>query len=51
MINNGGCSHHCVVGSDNNKPKCLCPDNWFLGKDGKTCGPTKDVECMLAYLI
>ncbi|XP_067123645.1 low-density lipoprotein receptor-related protein 1 isoform X3 [Centruroides vittatus] len=35
-INNGGCSHLCVL-SFNNTHRCHCPHVTQLAKDGKTC--------------
>ncbi|KAK2557468.1 Low-density lipoprotein receptor-related protein 6, partial [Acropora cervicornis] len=34
-INNGGCSHFCVVTSSS--PLCVCPTGFALKQDGRTC--------------
>ena len=36
-VNNGGCSHLCLMSSGVNKFTCVCPDGFFISSDGKTC--------------
>lgn len=51
-INNGGCSHLCLV-SPNGTYKCACPNGAReLGPDGRNCnGNSKSpfVECMYSF--
>ncbi|XP_064475155.1 prolow-density lipoprotein receptor-related protein 1-like [Ornithodoros turicata] len=41
-IENGGCSHLCLL-SVNNTHKCNCPHLMLLGPDGKTCISNEEV--------
>ncbi|CAF0958417.1 unnamed protein product, partial [Brachionus calyciflorus] len=37
-MNNGGCSHLCLIGGDLDKNyTCVCPYSFLLSDDGKTC--------------
>ena len=40
--NNGGCSHLCLIGvnplgNQGTVATCQCPDDFVMGKDGRTC--------------
>ncbi|XP_072034880.1 low-density lipoprotein receptor-related protein 2-like isoform X2 [Amphiura filiformis] len=35
--NNGGCSHLCLLSTNNNGYTCKCPNNFMMNRDGKTC--------------
>ncbi|XP_072180900.1 low-density lipoprotein receptor-related protein 2-like [Diadema setosum] len=34
---NGGCSHLCVIAAGGGASACLCPDNYEMQADGRTC--------------
>lgn len=36
-LNNGGCSHLCLLSAGLNNYTCICPDGFLLSTDGKTC--------------
>ena len=38
-INNGGCSHFCVLTSSSSL--CVCPTGYALKQDGRTCENSK----------
>ncbi|RCN53216.1 Low-density lipoprotein receptor domain class A [Ancylostoma caninum] len=38
-VNNGGCSHLCLIGGGGNGYSCACPDQFVLLGDNKTCEP------------
>ncbi|KAM7374557.1 hypothetical protein PAMP_007205 [Pampus punctatissimus] len=42
-VNNGGCSHFCVMQVD--VPVCRCAAGYTLGQDKKTCEPTEQFSC------
>ncbi|KAM7398241.1 hypothetical protein PAMA_006237 [Pampus argenteus] len=42
-VNNGGCSHFCVMKVD--VPVCRCAAGYTLGQDKKTCEPTGQFSC------
>uniref|UniRef100_T1IUN7 EGF-like domain-containing protein n=1 Tax=Strigamia maritima TaxID=126957 RepID=T1IUN7_STRMM len=35
--NNGGCSHLCLIAEGGKTFTCLCPEQFFLAKNNKTC--------------
>ena len=37
MVNNGGCSHLCLISVGGSSSKCACPDSYLLETDNKTC--------------
>ncbi|KAM9348875.1 coagulation factor IX-like [Symphorus nematophorus] len=42
-VNNGGCSHFCVMQAE--LPVCQCAAGYRLGPDKKTCEPTEQFSC------
>nr|XP_046266731.1 coagulation factor IXb [Scatophagus argus] len=42
-VNNGGCSHFCVMQAD--LPVCRCAAGYHLGPDKRTCEPTEHFSC------
>ncbi|TDH05204.1 hypothetical protein EPR50_G00139320 [Perca flavescens] len=43
LVNNGGCSHFCVMKA--NIPVCQCAAGYQLGPDKKSCEPTEQFSC------
>ncbi|XP_040907271.1 coagulation factor IXb [Toxotes jaculatrix] len=42
-VNNGGCSHFCVVQAE--RPVCQCAPGYKLGSDKRSCEPTGPFSC------
>lgn len=43
LVNNGGCSHFCVMKAD--QAMCRCAGGYRLGSDKKSCEPTEPFSC------
>uniref|UniRef100_A0A7N6BYU7 EGF-like domain-containing protein n=1 Tax=Anabas testudineus TaxID=64144 RepID=A0A7N6BYU7_ANATE len=50
-VNNGGCSHLCLLAPAPKGSSCACPTGINLQTDGKTCTPGTDNLCLFLCLL
>ncbi|KAG9494326.1 hypothetical protein GDO78_001926, partial [Eleutherodactylus coqui] len=50
-INNGGCTHFCIVAENSTSRTCSCASGYKLGDDFRSCEPAVEFPCGKAKII